>query len=174
MCGIGFFAMPALAGNFGPAFTVDVPAVTPADFGAVVPAPEAHWFWSVLGGSLVASILAAAGKLVQSLIAGIRDARLAKACQFVYDATMATYQEYVRAIKTAHADGKLTLEEKNEALQYAYRKAVEIARNQGFDLLKTLGKEAVLALIEKYVGQSKAAAVAAPLPVLPDLSPGGS
>ena len=151
---------------------LEVPGITPADFAPT--SPEAHWIWTLLGSSLAATLFAAVGKILQGIIASIKDARLARACQFVWTATTLTYQEYVRVVKAASADGKLTLDEKNEALEYAYRKAVEIARTEGFDILKVLGKELIMALIEKYVGQTKAGAVIAPLPALPDLLPSGS
>ena len=168
LAALAFLAFPAAAFAEG----LEIPGITPADFAPA--SPEAHWFWSVLGSSAVASILAAAGKIIKNIIASIKDARLARACQFVWTATTLTYQEYVRVVKAASADGKLTLDEKNEALEYAYRKAVEIARTEGFDILKVLGKELIMALIEKYVGQTKAGAVVAPLPALPDLLPSGS
>ncbi len=152
------------------ALSSDVPPVTAADFGGSQ--IEAHWIWTLVGSGAFAAVVAALGKIVQSLIAGIKDARIARACEFVYAGTIACYQEYVRAAKDKNADGKLTLEEKDEALQYAYRKAVEIARTQGVDLLKVLSREIILALIEKYVGKSKAgAAAAAALVPLPDLAP---
>ena len=147
----------------GITFAGDVPTISPQDFSL---SPEAHWFWSLLGSSVVAAIIAAAGKLAQSLLSGIKNARLAEGCQIVYDATISCYHEYVRGIKAGNADGKLTLEEKNEALQWAYRKAIEIAQARGIDLLKVLAKETIFSLIERYVGESKA--VVAPLP---DLGP---
>jgi hypothetical protein len=157
-----------------------VPGISPADFGDT--AAEAHWVWTLLGSGTFAAIMAMVGKVVQSIIANIKDARIARACNFVYAGTVTCYQEYVRAVKAAHADGKLTIDEKNEALQYAYRKAMEIARNEGFDLVKVLGKDMIFALIEKYVSQSKSEALKAvasplsalrplvPVPPLPDLA----
>ena len=160
-------ALVALACVF-PAFAGDVSPITAADFGGA-PA-EAHWIWTLVGSSAFAAIIAALGKIVQNIISSIKDARIARACDFVFAGTMTCYQEYVRAAKEAHADGKLTIEEKDKALQCAYRKAVEIARTQGLDLVKVLGKDMILALIEKYVGQSKTASAAAkalaPLPSL--------
>jgi hypothetical protein len=175
LAALAFLLLPALAFAEG----LEVPGITPADFGAAAASvPEAHWIWTLLGSSLAASLLAAAGKIVQSLIASVKDARIARACRFVQDAVTVTYQEYVRVVKEKSADGKLTVAEKNEALQRAYRKAVEIARTEGFDLLKVLGKDAVMALIERFVGQAKAPsavkAALAPLPALPELTPSGS
>jgi hypothetical protein len=165
---IAILLLPALAfAEPGPSDYVAVPPITPADFAS----PDAHWIWQALAGSFVATLLAAAGRLIQSVIASIKDARIARACQFVASAVTVTYQEYVRVIKAKAADGKLTIDEKNEALQHAYRKALEIAQTEGFDLLKTLGKDTILALIEYFVGKSKAGAVAVPLPALPDLLP---
>ncbi len=145
-----------------------IPSIAPSDFPApatvmlqaAASAPEAHWIWTLVGSSLFASILGALARIVQSIIANIKDARVSQACDFVFAGTMTCYQEYVRAAKAAHADGKLTADEKDEALRYAYRKAVEIARTKGVDLVKRLGKEMILAKIEEYVGGSKAAALA--------------
>ena len=165
---LAFLLLPALAFAEG----LEVPGITPADFAPA--SPEAHWIWTLLGSSLAASLLAAAGRILQGVITSIKDARIARACQFVQDATIVTYQEYVRVVKEKSADGKLTIEEKNLALQCAYAKAIQIAKTQGFDLLKVLGKDSIMALIEYFVGKSKAGAVVAPLPALPDLLPSGS
>jgi hypothetical protein len=167
---LAFLALPAVAFAEG----LEIPGIAPADFGAAPSVPEAHWMWQLLASSVATMLFTAAGKLLQNIIKGIKDSRIARACQFVQDAAIVTYQEYVRVVKDKAADGKLTVDEKNEALQYAYRKAVEIARTEGFNLLKVLGKDAIMALIERFVGQSKAGAVAVPLPALPELLPSGS
>ncbi len=96
---------------------------------------------------------------MQSVIVNIRNERVKQACGFVFSATMTTYQEFVRVTKARHADGKLTTAEKDEALQYAYRKAIEIARTKGIDLLKVVGKDFILAKVQEYVGSSKANAL---------------
>ncbi len=159
---------PALAGDARSAALAPVPGIAPADFAAPAmvmlqaPAaePEAHWIWTLVGSGTFAAVLGALARILQSVIAGIRNERTKQACSFVFSATMTTYQEFVRVTKARHADGKLTTVEKDEALQYAYRKAIEIARTKGVDLLKTVGKDFILAKIQECVGSSKANALA--------------
>ena len=142
---------------------VGVPPVTPGEFADA--GPEAHWIWTLLASEVVAIV---AGWAFMQIAGRIRDERTAAAVTAIKDAVSACYQEYVREIKAARADGRLTLEEKNEALNRAYRAAMEYARSEGVDLLKVFAKATVLRLIEHYVGESKLRAVPPPLP---DLAP---
>ncbi|MCD8350250.1 MAG: hypothetical protein LUC93_06530 [Planctomycetaceae bacterium] len=152
-------ASGAIAGAF------EVPPITPADFAAPA-SPEAHWIWTLLASEVVAVI---AGWLYLQISERLKNSRYIVAITAIKDAVAACYQEYVRAIKAARTDGKLTIEEKNNALNMAYRNAVQIARTRGVDLLKIFAKETVLRLIEKYVSESKLQAVLPP--PLPDLAP---
>lgn len=160
LCLIGFCC--------GAGFAVE--AVTKADFGNVSTAAvsamntEAHWIWGALASPIV---LAIAGWLYSRVSGYFKDSSLAVAITAIKDAVTACYHEYVRAIKAASEDGKLTVEEKNQALNYAFEKAIEYARTHGVDLLKVFAKETVFRLIEKYVGEAKAPVP----PPLPDLRP---
>ncbi len=149
-----------------------VPVVSPLDFdpGKAVEVvqevvQEAHWIWKLLASEIVAVIAGWAYCYIQNRL---EESRYFKAITVIKDAVTSCYHEYVRETKAANADGKLTIEEKNYALQLTYQKAVDFARKNGFDLLKVLAKDTVLRLIEKYVGEAKAPAVVGPLP---DLEP---
>ena len=153
------------------ALAAGVPAVSPADFGTVSAgavtalneSPEAHWIWTILASEIIAAV---AGWIFLTLSDRFKESRFYVALTAIKDAVTTCYHEYVRAIKAASTDGKLTIEEKNEALNIAYRTAVEYARTKGVDLLKVFAKETVLSYIEKYVRESKTKAVLAPLPDL--------
>lgn len=162
-----FVSALLLAGSVALAGTV--PTISPLEFGdtsiaavsAINASPEAHWIWTLLASEIVAGV---AGWLFLRVYNLIKNTRYAKAVEAVRDAVTACYHEYVRAIKAASGTGKMTIEQKNEALNRAYRTAIEFARTRGVDLLKIMAKETVVALIEKFVVQSKA--VPAPLPDL--------
>ena len=147
----------------GLAWATEVPPITPAEFSG----QEAHWIWSALASEIVVVV---AGWIVAQFADRIKETRHAAALTAIRDAVTACYHEYVRGIKAGKADGKLTAEEKDEALNLAYRSAVEFARTRGIDLLKVYAKETVIALIERFVGESKSKAVKVAAP-LPDLAP---
>lgn len=147
------------------ALAVEVPALTPLDF-PMDASPEAHWIWTAIAGEIVVALAALISQVVLGFIASIKNAKIAKAVRVIHDAVMVSYHEYVQVVKAASADGKLTIGEKKEALDWAYRNAIELARRDGFDLLKVLAKETVLALIERFVGEAKGKAVTLPLPDL--------
>lgn len=149
--------------------------VTPADFGSVSAAavtalnePEAHWIWTLLASEIVATI---AGWLYLQISDRLKETRYYTALTAIRDAVTNCYHEYVRGIKEGRADGKLTVDEKNCALNLAYQTAVSYARTQGVDLLKVLAKETVVSLIERFVRESKSKATAAVAAPLPDLAP---
>lgn len=145
-----------------------VPTITPLEFDpseAVGVVQEAHWIWKLLASEIIAVIAGWVYCYVQNRL---EESRYYKAITVIKNAVTSCYHEYVREIKMASEDGKLTIEEKNNALRLAYQKAVEFARTDGFDLLKVFAKDTVLRLIEKYVGESKAQTVIGPLP---DLEP---
>lgn len=151
-------------------FAADVvPGISPLDFPVpamvVLQAPQqAHWIWTALTSEVIVVV---AGWAFCWILDRIKDSRIRRALLAIKTAVTVTYQEYVRAVKALAPDGKLTVDQKNEALQYAYRKAVELAKSDGIDLLKVFAKETILAIIEKFVGESKAPAVLGPLADLP-------
>lgn len=154
----------AIALGAATAVAIEVPPITPADFGA---SPEAHWIWSILASELVALI---AGWVYLRIADRLRGSRYLVALTAIKDAVAECYHEYVRAIKSARSDGKLTVEEKNAALNRAFITATEYARANGVNLLKIFAKETVLSLIEKYVREAKTPLASVTVP-LPDLAP---
>lgn len=66
-----------------------------------------------------------------------------------------TYRTYVRAIKNARADGRLTDVEMRHARQQALAAAQEYGRTQGVDVARTLGQEYLELWIAKLVARLK-------------------
>jgi predicted alternative tryptophan synthase beta-subunit len=70
-----------------------------------------------------------------------RSARMLRALGILETAVARTWETYVRAIKQGRADGKLTATERTHARRLAAETAIEIARREGINLLRTLGHE---------------------------------
>jgi hypothetical protein len=66
-----------------------------------------------------------------------------------------TYETYVRAIKAAAVDGKLTREERRRARDLARGAAIEFGRTRGVDVLQELGEDYVNVWIAKLVKKLK-------------------
>jgi len=66
-----------------------------------------------------------------------------------------TYQAYVKAIKAARADGRLTEDEKMRARSMARMRAIKLAREEGIDLLRTIGEDYVDLWIGRLIGRRK-------------------
>lgn len=100
--------------------------------------------------------------------------KLERALQCLEAAVRVTYEEYVRAAKAASEDGKLTTDQRQEALRQALDRAGDYARVEGVDLLKYYAIEYLPVIVEKIIGERKAASVpfvsALPLPELPPVS----
>lgn len=77
------------------------------------------------------------------------------ALSFLEAGVAKTYQVYVKQRKTAAADGKLTEEEKREARELALNYARSYARDNGIELVKTIGADLVPVFLEKAVGTLK-------------------
>ena len=150
-----------------------VPAVTPLEFAES--SPTAGFVWSLLAQPEVVSLVLAAIGGVFGLIQRNRHVkkwRLERAAEFLEAGTRETYEEYVREAQKANADGKLTVAERNEAMQKAIDKAKAYCRQNGFELFKVYAKEYVPVLIERIIGVQKAYGRAAvPFPPLADLEP---
>ena len=84
-----------------------------------------------------------------------RQTRYAKALQALEAGVELTYRTYVRAIKQAREDGKLTDDERRRARRRAREAAIEFGRRQGVDVLRELGSEYVDLWIEKIVKKLK-------------------
>lgn len=80
---------------------------------------------------------------------------LAKAAELARGAVTEVWEEYVREIKAAKEDGKLTAEEKRVAQEKALQKMIEEGKTGGFDLIKEFGMPFLKALIEQGVQWAK-------------------
>lgn len=69
-----------------------------------------------------------------------------------------TYQVYVKAIKAGRSDGRLTENEKARARSMARSRAVALAREEGIDLLRTIGDDYVDVWIARLIGKRKSPA----------------
>jgi len=68
-----------------------------------------------------------------------------------------TYEEYVKSIKEASTDGKLTESEKMQARDRAWNAAKVILQEEGIDLAKYYGPRISKAVIEALIKRSKTA-----------------
>jgi len=68
-----------------------------------------------------------------------------------------TYEEYVRATKSANQDGKLTQDERAVARTFAFNRLKDILSEKGIDLAKYYGPRLAKFLIDRAVGRSKLA-----------------
>ena len=109
--------------------------------------------------SLVAGIAGTVWAAVQSSswFSGVRRGRIQRALRCIESAVRQVYEEYVRAIKAARADGVLTGEERRRARELARDRAVAIARAEGLDLAQTLGSEHLDLWIERVLARVKRA-----------------
>lgn len=69
----------------------------------------------------------------------IRDDRFQRALIALEAAVRTTYDAYVRAIKEAREDGKLTDAERREARRRARNAAIAYGRDEGIDIARELG-----------------------------------
>jgi len=73
----------------------------------------------------------------------LRRRKYRRALELIEAAVEETYRTYVAEIKRAREDGKLTAEEQAHARELARERALSIARNEGLDLLNTIGKDCI-------------------------------
>jgi len=66
-----------------------------------------------------------------------------------------TYKEFTREIKKGREDGKLTDEERKQALNMAKDTAIAYAKNEGVDLAKEVGMDALEFAIESALALAK-------------------
>lgn len=77
------------------------------------------------------------------------------ALKIVEQAVNEVYREFIREAKAKNADGKLSKEEINGALDLAWKKAVEIGKSQGVDLAKFVAKEYFPVVCDKIITAMK-------------------
>ena len=87
----------------------------------------------------------------------LQNATLQKAMDCIAAGVQASYDDYVRSIKDASADGKLTDEERRTARDIAMNRAIAYAKNQGVDLLKVIGADLLPMFMERYILKMKGA-----------------
>lgn len=158
---------------------LDVPGITPLDFQVGPSSPEVHWFWSMLASDTVVKLLLAALAWIISGVVGFlkwKGSRYEQCLMFLEAGVRTTYEEYVRAIKHATENGgKLTEDQRQEAVRRAIEYAKIYAKEAGFDLGKSIVKQALPVLVDAIVRKIKgeAALSKSPLspPSLPDLPP---
>ena len=78
-----------------------------------------------------------------------------RAAELMQGAVTEIYDEYVREAKKGKADGKLTNEERAKARGMAINRAVKIAKDEGWELLKEFGLPHLKALAEQSVSWAK-------------------
>jgi hypothetical protein len=143
------------------ALAVEIPPITPADFADASPA--AAWYWDFIAGSTGIAILSWIFRTVSAWLAARKAARWYEAANCVLVAVGSVAQTLVDALKKSRADGKLTEAEIREAGRQAREAAIAIGKAKGLGLIKILGESGITCLIEYFVGQGRAGAVAAPL-----------
>jgi len=119
----------------------------------------------------IGSVLAGEGALalIATVIGGIwtafkssnwfqrrRQRRIDRAIEFLEAGVEETYRTYVRALKAAREDGKLTEAERRRARELARHHALRLARNRGVNLLRDLGGDFVDLWIDRLVQRRKA------------------
>lgn len=85
----------------------------------------------------------------------LRRGRLSRALRFIEVAVRQVYEEYVRELKAARADGKLTPEERRRARNLARQRAIDLARSEGVDLVAELGAAQIALWIDRLVQRIK-------------------
>jgi hypothetical protein len=124
-----------------------------------VPSGEASWFYYLIGIWGV-GVFTWLGKTVNNLLTNYiasktKDELFNQAVQAITAGVSNTYDTYVKALKEAHADHKLTIEEEAEARQRAWDYAIEYGQTIGVNVAKIIGKHYAGALIEWVIGRLK-------------------
>lgn len=81
--------------------------------------------------------------------------RVGKALRILESAAEATYRTYVRQVKKASRDGKLSDEEARHARELAKEKAIKIARRKGINLVRELGEDFLELALTRAVNKLK-------------------
>ena len=107
--------------------------------------------------SLVAGVAGTIWTAIQSTswFSKLNRNRVQRALRCVESAVRQVYEEYVRAVKAASADGTLTGDERRRARELARDRAVAIARTEGIDLVATLGREHLDLWVERVLARVK-------------------
>lgn len=88
----------------------------------------------------------------------INDSKFAKAVACLQGGVQVAYEEYVKDIKAASADGSLTPDEEAAARKMAIDAAVTFGKSQGVDVIATLGADYLDTWIKGIIAKLKNAA----------------
>lgn len=107
--------------------------------------------------SLIISVLGIAWGAIQGSkwYQRIKDRRYYKCLKVVEDSVRDTFYEYVKQLKEANADGKLTEEEKRRAKQYAMRRLETLAAEKGIPVFQQFTVESINRLFDTMVERLK-------------------
>lgn len=111
------------------------------------------------GLTLAASLFTAAWAFFkgQEWVRNSKDDRLRKALDALEAGVQKSYDTYVRALKEASEDGKLTVSERKRARDLAREAAIEFGATQGIDVARELGREYLDLWIERIVRKTRSA-----------------
>ena len=87
----------------------------------------------------------------------VRENRFADALTALEAGVQQTYDVYVRAVKEASTDGRLSSEERRRARELARDAAIAFGRTRGVDVIGSIGHDYIDLWIAKLVKQRKAA-----------------
>lgn len=113
---------------------------------------------SILGNPQVVGLIITAVTIIFAYFKvgkKLADKKYGKAIMIVKDAAMEVYHEYVQDLKTASADGTLTIEEKKEAMNKAVEKIKARSLALGIDVGKALGTEYLPGVVELILNNIK-------------------
>lgn len=85
-----------------------------------------------------------------------KEAKLGRAIVALEAGVNQTYETYVRTIKEAAADGKLTNSERRRARELARETAITFGRSEGVDVLQEIGRDYMDMWINRLVNDLKA------------------
>ncbi len=120
-----------------------------------------HEILAQIGTELVLAVLGAVVGTIWTAFKSLdfmrsrRTERYAEAVRALESGVEQTYEVYVRHIKQASADGKLTSHERRVARERATEFATRYARDRGVDLIDTIGREYLPVLITRIVRELK-------------------
>lgn len=134
------------------------------------------YVWELLGSeaarNIIISLIAMAFAYVKGLGA-IKKHNLGRCVIALQSGVQEVYESFVKGMKNANVDGKLTDAEKLEVRDQAWNMAKDILAAEGIDLAKYYGPRIAKSIIEAMVKKSKHAGLAAkallPAPELTDL-----
>lgn len=156
-----FVSVVAVAGELPP-------PITPEDF--IQGVQKAAWYWEWLAWLASAGVFTWIARVAVAAVIRCmqwrEDSAQVKALQIIEMAVDRTTREFARGAKI-NGGGKLTQVQADKALDLAIAEAICIAKDEGVNLLKILGKGMLPVWIERVLTAQKGGTVIPP--PLPDL-----